>query len=125
MLEFFNAEPTVGVVNIYDSYITFNKSLANYLDDAYRVRIGIDRAGKKVYFFKLNKDSALSNEYDEKSLLKVGITKTYARVCSKQLIDFIADAFNIIINKKEFKRYQAAYSASDKAIIIDMEGELR
>lgn len=122
MLEFFLEKPTNGVANIYDSYITFNRVIANYLEDAYRVRVAIDRENKEIHFYKLNKDQALSKEYSEQSMLKVGITKTYARVCSKQLVDFISKAFDLTIKKKEYKQYKACYNDSKKEIIVSVKG---
>ena len=123
MLVFFNQEPNTGVATVYGSYITFNKPLVVHFEDAYRVRVAVDKDNGRVIFYKVSKDYALSGELDEGSLLKVGITKTYARICSKQLLDFICQAFNLKIVNKEFKRFSAFYSEDDKAVIVEMGGD--
>lgn len=120
MLEFFDIKSTNGTASIYDSYITFSKSLVNYLEDAYRVRVAVNKEEKKIYFFKINKDYAMSNELNPESLLKVGISKTYARVCSKQMMQFIFSSFNLKIEKKGFLRADAYFDENDNAIIITL-----
>ncbi len=122
MLEFFELDDINGYASIYDSHITLNKTLLKYFKDAYRVRVGIDRDSKKIYIYTVNKDYALSGELKESSLLSVSISKTYARICSRPLIDYICKIFGLEIGKKEFKRYNASYEAEKKVIIIDMEG---
>ncbi len=120
MLEFFDVKPTNGIASLYDSYITLNKNLANFLLDAYRVRVAVNKEERKIYLFKISKDYALSNEINPDSLLKVGISKTYARICSKQMMDFIKKAFNLQIDKKSFIRMSASYDDNDNAIVIDL-----
>ena len=63
MLKFYDADDVKGSVSIYESHITFNKSMLNYLKDAYRVRIGIDSEDSKVYIFMYDKDQSLSGEF--------------------------------------------------------------
>lgn len=122
MLEFFELDDVNGYASFYDSHITLNKTLLKYFKDAYRVRVGIDRDSKKIFIYTVNKDYALSGELKESSLLSVSISKTYARICSRPLIDYICKVFDIEIGKKEFKRYNASYEDEKKVIIIDMEG---
>lgn len=120
MLEFFDINKKSGNASIYSSFITLNKTLADCLVDAYRVRVAVSKGEKKIYLFKLTKDRALSGEYDLDSLLKVGISKTYARICSKQMMDFILGAFNIKVEAKNFIRATATYNIEKEAVIIDL-----
>ena len=47
MIEFFDTNNQKGFASIYDTHITFNKSLMRYFSNAYRVRVGIERESKK------------------------------------------------------------------------------
>lgn len=124
MLEFFENTDSSGFASIYDSHITLNKTLLKYFNDAYRVRVAVDREMQKMYIYAINKDYALSGELNEASLLSISISKTYARICSRSLVEYICNIFQLKIGKKEFKRFKASIDQEKKAIIIDMKGEV-
>lgn len=124
MLEFFEYDDVNGYASIYDSHITLNKTLLRYFKDAYRVRVAVDKANQAIHIFVVNKDYALSGELKQSSLLPVSISKTYARICSRPLIDYLSNIFNFRIAKKEFKRFKACYDDVKQVIIIDMKGEV-
>ena len=125
MLEFFELEEKSGYVSLYDNHITINKSLMEYLKGAYRARIAIDKESSTVHIYPITKDYALSGELKESSLLQISISKTYARICSKPLIEYLAKSFGIVILKKEFKRFNARYDENKKVIIVDMREEVK
>lgn len=122
MIEFFDIDTSKGTASIYENHITFNKGMLQYLEDAYRVRVGIDKENNSVLVFIINKDYALSGEIPETSLLSISVSKTYARVCSRALIEYISKIFGIKVEKKDYIRYKAVYDEKRKAIIIDMKG---
>jgi len=124
MLEFFEYDDASGFASFYDSHITLNKTLLKYFTDAYRVRVAVDKELDSVYVYVVNKDYALSGELKESSLLPVSISKTYARICSRPLIEYLSKVFDLQIGKKEFKRYKACYDEQKKVIIINMKGEV-
>ena len=122
MLEFFELEEKNGYVSLYENHITVNKSLMEYLKEAYRVRIAIDKQNDEMYIYPISKDYALSGELKESSLLQISVSKTYARICSKPLLEYLSKQFNITILKKEYKRYNAKYDENKKVIIVNMKG---
>ena len=124
MLEFFELEEKNGYVSLYENHITVNKSLMEYLKEAYRVRIAIDKQNDEMYIYPISKDYALSGELKESSLLQISVSKTYARICSKPLLEYLCKQFNISILKKEFKRFNAKYDENKKVIIVNMKGEV-
>ncbi|MDE6947454.1 MAG: hypothetical protein K2P14_09745 [Anaeroplasmataceae bacterium] len=124
MLEFFEYDDVNGFASVYDSHITLNKTLLKYFKDAYRVRVAVDKNTEEVYVYVVNKDYALSGELKQSSLLPVSISKTYARICSRPLVDYLSSIFNFKIEKKEFKRFKACYDDEKKVIIIHMKGEV-
>ena len=84
----------------------------------------MDKSSSTIHIYVVNKDYALSGELKQSSLLPVSISKTYARICSRPLIDYLSNIFNLSIAKKEFKRYKACYDDVKQVIIIDMKGEV-
>lgn len=78
----------------------------NYLTDAYRVRVAVNKERNEIQIYTINKDYALSGELNEASLLPVSISKTYARICSRPLIEYLSKAFNLSIEKKNLKGIQ-------------------
>lgn len=124
MLEFFEYDDSNGFASIYDSHITLNKTLLKYFKDAYRVRVAVDKESNEIYIYVINKDYALSGELKEASLLPVSMSKTYARICSRPLVEYLSSIFNLNIGKKEFKRYKACYDDAKQVIIIHMKGEV-
>ena len=122
MIEFFDIDTCSGTASIYENHITFNKSMLKYFQDAYKVRVGIDKAKQKVFVFMINKDYALSGEIPETSLLSISASKTYARICSRAMVEYICKTFEIKVGKKDYIRCNATYDENKKAIIIDMKG---
>lgn len=123
MLEFFDLEAVSGTASIYENHITFNKSMLKYFQDAYKVRVGIDKDNSKIFVFIINKDYAMSGEIPESSLLSISTSNTYARVCSRAMIEYISRIFDLTIAKKDYLRFSATYDEKKKAIVIDMKGE--
>lgn len=123
MLEFFELEDKNGYVSLYDNHLTINKSLMEYVKEAYRVRIAVDKQNNQIHIYPISKDYALSGELKESSLLQISISKTYARICSKPLLEYLCNNFNITIMKKEYKRFNAYYDDSKKVIIVEVKGE--
>lgn len=123
MLVFFDNETKTGYASIYESHITFNKTLVSYFENAFRARIGIDDEENKVYVFLLDKDKAESGEIKESSLIPISLSKSYSRICSKALIDYIKSIFKLKIPTKEYLRYNAEYDEVKRAVVIDMKGD--
>jgi hypothetical protein len=124
MIDFFDTDYCSGSAAIYDSHITFSKNMVKYFQEAYKARVGVDKENKLIYVYPLNKDTALSGEISETSLLSISISKTYARICSRALVGYLSNIFNLVIGKKEFVRYSTSYDDLKKAIVIDMGGQL-
>lgn len=122
MIEFFDIDTYSGTASIYENHITFNKSMLKYFQDAYKVRVGIEKENQKVYVFMINKDYAFSGEIPETSLLSISMSKTYARICSRAMVEYICKTFGIKVEKKDYIRYNATWDEKKKAIIIDMKG---
>ena len=120
-MEFFEELKMSGNANLYKSYITFNKTLLPFLNDCYRVRIASSKDDNKIYIFKVDKDLAESGEINPESLLKVTVTKTYARICNSSLIRFLDRQFNFDTPEKGFIRYDANFDEEKDALSIDMK----
>lgn len=121
VLEFFDLNKLKGNASIYESHITLSKAMMSYCENAYRVRVGVDKENREIYLFPLSKDQSLSGEYPEGTLLPISLSKTYARVCSTAMINYITDMFDIVIEKKSFVRFSCTYDEMKRAIIIKVE----
>lgn len=122
MLEFYDSDDKAGTVTFYDRHLLLNSKFIKYCEDTYKVRVGIDKETKEVYIFLLDKDHALSGEIKESSMLPISVSKSYVRVASKQLIDYITKSFNLIINKGQSAQFIARYDDKKKCVIVDMGG---
>lgn len=123
MLEFYDQNNGGGLASIYERHVSFNTKMIKYFDNCYRVRIGIDKEVSKIYVFIYDKDFVESKEVPESSLLAIQVSKSYVRISSKQLVDYLKSNFNLEIPKKEFLQFECQYNDSKKAIIIDMGGK--
>ena len=123
MLEFFDDDNKIGNATIYDRHINFSSKLIPYFNDAYRVRIGIDKEKNELVIFMINKDYALSGEINETSLLPISVSKSYVRVSSKNLISFISESFNLNISQGENLSFKARYDDKLKAIVVNLGGK--
>ncbi len=124
MIEFFDLNQENGVASFYENHITFNKPMIKYFEDAYRVRVGNDVDAKKVYLFIFDKDKALNGEISENSLLKPSFSKTYVRICSKQLTDFILKSYKKKIVDDVPLKFKSSFDEEKKAVVVDMEGQI-
>ncbi|MCR5647453.1 MAG: hypothetical protein K6F81_04160 [Acholeplasmatales bacterium] len=123
MLEFFDSDDRVGTVTFYDRHLLLNSKLIKYFEEAYKVRIGLDKELNEVYVFPLDKDHALSGEIKESSLLSLSVSKSYVRIASKQLIEFLSNAFGLVINKGDSIQFKGYFDDKKKCLIIDMGGK--
>ena len=125
MIEFFDSEKQNSYASIYEAHITLNKSLLKYFKDAYKVRVGIDKNEKKVYIMIVNKDYAMSGEIPLSSLTSISISSSYARVCSRAVIEYICENFNLNIPEKKFLQFKASYDEVKRAVVIDLDKEVK
>ena len=123
MIEFFDSDYCNGTASLYENHITFSKNMIKYLSDAYKARVGLDKEHRQIFVYPLNKDTASSGEFPQSSLLSISLAKSYARICSKPLLNYICSVFNIDIKKDEYVRYTAKYDDSRKAIKIEIGGK--
>ncbi len=124
MLEFYDQNDGSGTASIYERHISFNTKFIKYFADCYKVRVGVDMDENRIYVFIYDRDFSESGEISQSSLLSVQVSKSYVRISSKQLVDYIADKFKLDIPKKEFLQYKAFYNDEKKAIIVEMGGML-
>lgn len=123
MLEFYDSDDRIGTITLYDRHLLLNSKLIRYFQDAYKVRIGLDKELNEIYIFPIDKDHALSGELKESSLLSLSVSKSYVRIASKQLIDYISTSFNLVINKGDSIQYKGQYDDNKKCLIVDMGGK--
>lgn len=122
MIEFYENLDSNGTASIYERHIQFNAKMIKYFNGIYRVRIGLDKDLGKIFVFLYDKDKSLSGEYNESSLLSFSESKSYIRISSKQLVEFILKSFNLSINDKSSLQFDANYDSDKKCIAINIGG---
>ena len=123
MLEFYDSDDKIGTVTLYDRHLLLNSKLIKYFEEAYKVRVGLDKELNEVYIFPIDKDHALSGELKESSLLSISVSKSYVRIASKQLIEYLSTAFNLVINKGDSIQFKGSFDDNKKCLVIDMGGK--
>ena len=76
MLEFYDSDDRIGTITLYDRHLLLNSKLIKYFENAYKVRIGVDKELNEFYIFPIDKDHALSGEIKESSLLSLSVSKS-------------------------------------------------
>ena len=122
MLEFFDPGDKSGTATFYDRHILFNTKLIRHFEEAYKVRVGFDKDLRKIFVFPIDRDLAESGQIKETALLSLSVSKSYVRVASKPLMDFISETFGIKINKGDSKQFKATFDENKKCVIIDLGG---
>lgn len=111
--------PHKGSVSIYRNNLTFNSVCLSYLKDAYMVRFGIE--GDSLLVEPLSKERVLVGDIDEKTLFKVSLSSTYARVSSTELVGNIIEGFSLCMDQEPIKK-EVLYKEGDRYLSIPMKG---
>lgn len=88
-IHWFEARERVGQASLTESYITLNSVAALPFRYAYKVQVGVDEK-KNVMVAFLSKERVLRGDLDEYALENISVKKSYARVCSRELMKEIA-----------------------------------
>ena len=88
-IHWFEARERVGQASLTESYITLNSVAALPFRYAYQVQVGVDEK-KNVMVAFLSKERVLRGDLDEYALENISVKKSYARVCSRELMKEIA-----------------------------------
>ncbi len=108
---------------IYSSNITLNKSSLELINNAYKVKLGLDKEKKLIIISPLTKEQCDLNTIDETYLFNITFHSSYARIASTDFILFLSNEFNLDLNKKP-KKFLASYDKKLQALIIDLGKEI-
>ena len=67
----------------------------------------------------------MSGELNFDSLFAISLSKTYARICSKALVEYICENFELNIESDDYLRYNALYDDVKRAIVVDLAVEVK
>jgi len=112
------------VATIYDTNITLNKNACSFLENAYKVMLGLDYDNKILFIKPLNKDLALKGTIPEASQYNITIRSSYGRISNVEFVKEIKNLLKIDSLKTNPKKYNVEYDDTSNVIKIDLKKEV-
>ncbi|OPL10410.1 MAG: hypothetical protein AVO34_03470 [Firmicutes bacterium ML8_F2] len=117
-IEWFDASRPLPSVSIAPYGLTLNKSAAEFLTNAKRVRLGIDASQKKLYI------KADANSENGTHALPENLKgRKTVRISCKDFIKYLAIKMNLTIANSE--KYMATWDEEEKYIIVDINNKIK
>lgn len=113
-------KPNEGVVTLYDSNITLNKSASAHFDHAYSVLLGIDRDAKRIAIKPITKQESERGVIPDEKRHKITVRPSYARVCNKKFMQEVAELANLNLEKHNAYKFKTQWSKEEDALIVDL-----
>lgn len=82
-----------SIATIYDTNITLNKNACNFIENAYKVMLGLDYDKKQLFIKPLNKDTATKGTIPLSSQYNITIRSSYGRISN---VEFVKEIKNIL-----------------------------
>lgn len=108
-----------GMVSIYHSNLTFNMVSSAFLNDAYRLRIGID--GKNIVVEPLDKERVFTGDIDPDTIYELKRKRSYSRVADTGLISEIVEYCKLDLSNEPLKK-KTHWDEKRKVLVIELEG---
>lgn len=108
------------IATIYESNITINKSATSYLEKAYIVLLGIDKEKKLIAIKPIRKDSTELEYISKEQRHNITIKSSYSRISNKRFIEEVSELIHLDFEEKNYYKFDAYWSESDQALIIDL-----
>ncbi len=105
-----------GSASINANCITLNTIAMAPFKDAYRVKVGLDERMNLV-LIPLTKDAFLRMCLDENDCFGIQLTKSYARINSKELVSLIEMKIGISFSKESIK-FKTKFFEKDNCLVI-------
>ena len=118
----FNLKLTKKQTNLNKNSITLNKIAMSPFEGTYRVKVGMDEKNN-IIIQPLSKDYISHMDLNENDYLGIQITKSYARINSKELMSLLSSCLKLNLGKEAIK-YPTKYNENkDHLVILTGKGE--
>lgn len=111
-----NLKLAEGQASLNQNSITLNKTASLPFEEAYRVKVGLDEKNN-IIIESLSKDFLSHMDLDENDFLGIQVTKSYARINSKELMSVISSCLKLNLGKDAIK-YPTKYLEDEGQLII-------
>jgi hypothetical protein len=115
-ITWFDAKERQGQAALTASYITLNSEACVPFEYAYKVQVGVDEE-KNVVIAPLSKERVLRGDLDEYQLQDIALKKSYARICSRELMRRIAEKTGITLSESATS-YETEWNESENLLLI-------
>ncbi len=121
-ITWFNLKLAEGQASLNENSITLNKIAMSPFEGAYRVKVGMDEKNN-IIIQPLSKDYISHMNLNENDYLGIQITKSYARINSKELMSLVSSCLKLNLGKEAIK-YPTKYNENeDHLVILTGKGE--
>lgn len=121
-ITWFNLKLAEGQASLNENSITLNKTAMSPFEGAYRVKVGIDEENN-IIIEPLSKDFISHMDLNENDFLGIQITKSYARINSKELMNLVSSCLKLNLGKEVIKFPTKYVEDEDHLIILTGKGE--
>lgn len=109
-----------GTATLSAKGIILNTVAATKFQNAYRVKIGVNKAARQLIIVPLTRDQIEKGVYDESSLLKPQIEKSFTKISSVELMRSIASIMELELGKAG-EKYPAKWNEDSASLYINIE----
>lgn len=121
-ITWFNLKLAEGQASLNENSITLNKTAMSPFEGAYRVKVGIDEKNN-IIIEPLSKDFISHMDLNENDFLGIQITKSYARINSKELMNLVSSCLKLNLGKEVIKFPTKYIEDEDHLVILTGKGE--
>lgn len=121
-ITWFTLKLAEGQASLNENSITLNKTAMSPFEGAYRVKVGIDEKNN-IIIEPLSKDFISHMDLNENDFLGIQITKSYARINSKELMNLVSSCLKLNLGKEVIKFPTKYIEDEDHLIILTGKGK--
>lgn len=115
-ITWFDAKERSGQASLTASYITLNAQARVPFDYAYKVQVGVDETGN-VVIAPLSKETVLRGDLDEYTLQDIALKKSYARICSRELMRSIMEKTGLSLDATA-KSFETSWNEKENYLLV-------
>lgn len=115
-ITWFDAKERSGQASLTANYITLNAQARVPFDYAYKVQVGVDETGN-VVIAPLSKETVLRGDLDEYTLQDIALKKSYARICSRELMRSIMEKTGLSLDATA-KSFETSWNEKENYLLV-------
>jgi hypothetical protein len=118
-ITWFDAKERAGQASLTANYITLNAQASVPFFYAYKVQVGVDESGN-VVIAPLSKERVLRGDLDEYTLQDIALKKSYARICSRELMRNIAEKTGLTLDGSS-QSFPTEWHEDDNLLLVKIK----